>query len=47
MSSWLVALTGLAYLGVAIDQSVKHNYPMALVYVGYTLGNVGFFMALK
>lgn len=41
MSVLLIALTGIAYAGVAIDQSIKGNVPMALVYVGYALANVG------
>lgn len=46
MSSWLIAVFGLGYLAVAIDQGIKGNIPMAVTYLGYSLGNVGlYFMA--
>jgi hypothetical protein len=41
MSILLIALTGIAYAGVAVDQSLKGNTPMAIVYAGYALANVG------
>ncbi len=47
MSSWLIALTGFIYLAVAVDQIHKGNFPMGLVYIGYAIGNVGFYLALK
>lgn len=43
MSAWLIALTGLIYLGVAIEQAVNKNAPMCVVYVGYALANVGLY----
>lgn len=30
MSSWLIALCGLIYLGVSIDQGLKGNWPMCV-----------------
>jgi hypothetical protein len=40
--SWpLIAACGFAYLWVAIDQGLKGNWPMAVVYFGYSLANVG------
>jgi len=47
MSAWLLALTGLIYLGVAIDQAAKKQYGMATVYVSYAAANVGFIFAVK
>lgn len=47
MSGWLIALTGVIYIGVAIDQAVKKQYGMATVYAGYALANVGFMFAVK
>ena len=47
MSQWLVAATGIAYLYVAIEQLVKGNTPMAIVYFGYALANVGLYVAVN
>lgn len=47
MSAALIALVTLAYLGVAVDQLLKGNQPMALVWLGYAIANVGFIWALK
>ena len=41
MSIWLIALTGFIYLGVAVEQAFRHNWPMTIVYLGYALANVG------
>lgn len=47
MSAWLVALVGAIYLGVCVDQCIKGNLPMALVYFSYALGNMGFVWMFK
>jgi hypothetical protein len=47
MSGWLLAGTGIAYFGVAVDQWCNGNLPMTIVYTGYTLGNFGFWLALR
>ena len=47
MSAPLIALVSLAYIGVAIDQALKGNGPMALVWAGYVIANIGFIWALK
>ena len=43
MSGWLIALTGLIYAGVAIEQGLKGNMPMCLTYLGYAFANVGLY----
>lgn len=43
MSAWLIAIFGLGYLAVAIDQFVKGNTPMAITYLGYSIGNIGLY----
>jgi len=43
MSAWLIALTGLIYLGVCIEQGLKGNMPMSICYFGYAVGNVGLY----
>lgn len=47
MSAWLIALTGVIYLGVAVEQGVKGAWPMCIVYVGYALANVGLYVLAK
>lgn len=47
MSGWLIFLVTIAYAWVALDQSLKDNGPMALVYTGYAIANIGFIWALK
>jgi len=43
MSAWLIAVTGLIYLGVAIDQLYKGNVPMSMCYIGYAFANIGMY----
>jgi hypothetical protein len=47
MSGYLVVATGLIYLGVSIEQTLKGEWPMGLVFFGYALSNVGFLVALR
>lgn len=44
MSSWLIALTGCIYLAVAVEQLVKGNMGMAVMFAAYALSNVGIWM---
>jgi hypothetical protein len=44
MSRPLIALIGLIYAYVAVDMGVKGNLGMAILYVSYSLGNVGLWM---
>lgn len=41
MSHALIALTGLIYAYVAVEQLVKGNLPMAVAYAGYSFSNAG------
>lgn len=45
MSSWLLAITGLIYLGVAVDYFLNKNMGMALAFVAYALANLGFILS--
>ena len=47
MSAWLIALTGVIYLGVAVEQGMNKAWPMCIVYVGYALANVGLYALAK
>lgn len=47
MSGPLVIATGLAYLWISIEQWIfKANEPLGIIYAGYALANVGFYMSL-
>lgn len=43
MSAWLIALTGVIYAYVAIEQWAKDNPWLAIVYAGYAFSNVGLY----
>ena len=43
MSVWLIALTGLIYAGIAVEQFVKGNPAMCVVYAGYAFSNIGLY----
>ncbi len=47
MSAWLIALTGLIYLGVACEQGVLKQWAMCIVYMGYAFANVGLYVLAK
>jgi hypothetical protein len=44
MSSWLIIVTGLIYGYIAVEQGLKGNVPMAVVYSGYAFSNVGLYI---
>jgi hypothetical protein len=41
MSGWLIAVTGVIYAYVAIEQFLKGNVGMGLAYSGYAFANIG------
>lgn len=47
MASWLIAIIGIVYLVVAIDLMMKGNLGMGVAFIGYSLGNVGLYLATK
>jgi hypothetical protein len=47
MSAWLIAFVGVIYLVVCLHQIHDDNYPMAVVYFGYALANVGLYFLAK
>ena len=44
MSAWLIIVTGLIYGYIAIEQGLKGNYAMSVVYSGYAFSNVGLYL---
>lgn len=47
MSSWLIALTGVIYVAVAVDLAIAGKNPLAIAYAGYAFANVGLWMAAR
>jgi len=47
MSGTLIIITGIIYFAVACEQAAHGNTPMAITYMGYTIGNVGLWLLLK
>jgi hypothetical protein len=47
MSGWLVIAVGVVYAAVAVEQVLKGNLPMGIVFAGYAGSNVGLWLALK
>jgi hypothetical protein len=47
MSVWLVAVTGLIYAYIALEQGLKGNAAMSVVYAGYAFSNIGLGLAVK
>jgi hypothetical protein len=47
MSAWLIAFIGVVYLVVSVDLLVKGNIGLGIAFIGYSLGNVGLYLAAK
>ena len=47
MASWLIALVGVIYLGVAADLYINERTGLALAFFGYALSNVGLYLASR
>ena len=43
MSSWLIAFVGFIYLWICVENAMKGNLPMAIVFFGYSLANAGLY----
>jgi hypothetical protein len=47
MSAWLIILTGAIYAYVALEQGMKGNIGMAIIYAGYAFSNIGLFLLAR
>jgi hypothetical protein len=47
VSGPLIALTGLIYAWIAVDQLWRGNPGMAIAYMGYAFANVGLYMLAR
>jgi hypothetical protein len=44
MSSWLIIVTGMIYGYISIEQGLRGNFAMSMVYAGYSFSNVGLYI---
>ena len=47
MSQWLIAFIGFVYLIVAIFLWLEGKQGLAIAFLGYSIGNVGLYIAAK
>lgn len=47
MSGALIIITGLIYVGVAVDLAWRGNWPLSIAYAGYSFANIGLYLAVK
>jgi len=47
MASWLIAGIGVVYLLVAVQLLVEGKIGLGIAFLGYSLGNVGLYIAAK
>lgn len=46
-SSWIIALVGVLYAGTVIALLVEHQPYKALIFAGYVIGQIGFFLDVR
>jgi hypothetical protein len=44
MSSTLIAIIGVIYLGVCVDLFFKGDTGLSIAFLGYAIGNVGLYL---
>lgn len=47
MAAWLIALIGVVYAVVAFDLIRTGNLGLGIAFIGYSIGNVGLYIAAK
>lgn len=47
MSAWLIAVVGLVYAAIAAENLWRGNWPMAVVFAGYSFSNAGLYVLAK
>ena len=47
MSAWLIIATGVIYAYVSVEQVLKGNTSMGIVYAGYSFSNIGLYLSVK
>jgi len=44
MSSWLIAIIGIAYFFIGVDLILTGKMGLGIAFLGYSLGNVGLYL---
>jgi hypothetical protein len=47
MAAWLIAAIGVVYLVVAVQLLLQGKVGLGIAFLGYSLGNVGLYLAAK
>jgi len=47
MAAWLIAIIGVVYAVVAADLLRVGNIGLGIAFIGYSLGNVGLYLAAR
>ena len=47
MSPWLIIVTGVIYGYISVEQLMKGNTHMFIVYAGYAFSNVGLYLLAR
>jgi hypothetical protein len=47
MSAWLIAIIGVVYAVVAVDLLRIGNTGLGIAFIGYSIGNVGLYLAAR
>lgn len=47
MAAWLIAIIGVVYAYVAAEFLWHGNWGLGIAFIGYSLGNVGLYLAAK
>jgi hypothetical protein len=47
MAAWLIAIIGVVYAVVAVDLLRIGNTGLGIAFVGYSIGNVGLYLAAR
>ena len=47
MSNWLIVLVTVAYVGTTIDLFYKSQFGFAIMFLGYSVANIGILMAMS
>lgn len=47
MSTWLIAVIGIVYLYIGLEQIYKGGTGNGIMFIGYAIANVGLILAVK
>jgi hypothetical protein len=47
MTPWLIIFVGLIYAYIGVENFVKGNYSVAIIFIGYAFSNGGLYLATK